>query len=622
MDQLPRLICLVVFAAALEIAIAPLMARSRVNAQPPPTPPIVVDQFGYLPDSPKVAILRDPVVGYDAAQAYTPGPTLHVIDARTRRIVLTGRAVPWKGGKVDPSSGDRTWSFDFGALRKPGRYWIIDPARNATSPPFRIADDVYRPVLGQAVRMLFYQRAGFTKEARFAGAKWADVASHTGPLQDQHARRWSAPDDPATARDLHGGWFDAGDFNRYAPWAGHDIVVLLNAYRERPAIWGDDTNIPESGDGVPDLLNEVKWELDWLVRMQNSDGSVLSLTASALGSPPSSATGQSLYGDPSSYATSSAAGAFALAAKVYGADPRFTAYARDLAARAGRAWVWTIAHPEVEFRQPSADGGKVRLAADAIEIDAKGRAADRLASAAYLFLLTGEAMYRDYTDSHLDDARNIDVYAATALLAYAAAPDATPTSVRTIRDRYAATMAEIPASAEDPYRAFLPVYSWGSNETKSEFGLLFAQAALLNPSHALSELGRAEDYIHYLHGVNPLGKVYLSNMSAFGATNSVDRFFHSWFAEGSRWASVRASPAGPPPGYLVGGPNPGYAWEAGCPQLSTRCGDAPPSPPAGQPPQKSYVDFGTSWPIDSWSVTEPDLLYQTAYIRLLSKFVR
>jgi hypothetical protein len=153
-------------------------------------------------------------------------------------------------------------------------------------------------------------------------------------------------------------------------------------------------------------------------------------------------------------------------------------------------------------------------------------------------------------------------------------------------------------------------------------GLIFTQLGMNGGKDTPAAATAAADYLHYLHGVNPLGKVYLSNMGAFGASNSVDRFFHSWFADGSRWSSVSGSPNGPPPGYLVGGPNQHYSWEAGCPQLNPACGIVMPSPPAGQPPQKSYKDFNTSWPIDSWSVTEPDLLYQVAYIRLLSKFVR
>ena len=164
------------------------------------------------------------------------------------------------------------------------------------SAPFAIGDDVYRQVLVQAVRMLFYQRAGFPKDARHAGAKWASSASHEGPLQDRHARYYATPGDAATERDLHGGWFDAGDFNRYTSWAAQNVVELLNAYRERPAIWTDDTNIPESGDGIPDLLNEVKWELDWLQRMQLPDGSLLFETASTPGARPPRPKGRASTG--------------------------------------------------------------------------------------------------------------------------------------------------------------------------------------------------------------------------------------------------------------------------------------------------------------------------------------
>jgi hypothetical protein len=616
--------------AAFGVGLALAASGGPSQAAPePPTPAIVVDQFGYLPDQPKVAVLRQAVKGFDAPQAYTPGQTLQVVEADSGRVVLSGHAQAWGEGAVDPSSGDRAWWFDFSALGKPGRYRIVDPERHVQSAPFRIADDVYRPVLVQAVRMLFYQRAGFPKEARYAGAKWADGASHMGPLQDTHARLWSAPGDASTERDVHGGWFDAGDFNRYAGWAGHDIVELLNAYRERPGIWGDDWGLPESGDGVPDLLNEVKWELDWLERMQNPDGSVSALAASEPASPPSSAKAQSLYASPSSFATTSAAGAFALAAKVYGkADPRFNAYARDLAERAERAWAWAKAHPDVVFREASADNGRIRLAGDLTEASDEGRIADRLAAAAYLFELTGKAEYRDYVDAHIDDAKGDRFYVATALLAYAALPGATPATADLIRKDYTEKLVgmfdPMAVEARDPYRAWLPGYWWGSNMTKGQFGGLYVQRAALEGGSpaAAADMASAAGYIHYIHGVNPLGKVYLSNMAAFGATNSVDSFFHSWFAEGTRWASVSRSPNGPPPGYLVGGPNPTYEWDPRCPQINPRCGQAMPSPPAGQPPQKSYKDFGTGWPLNSWSVTEPDLLYQVYYIRLLSKFVR
>jgi hypothetical protein len=111
-------------------------------------------------------------------------------------------------------------------------------------------------------------------------------------------------------------------------------------------------------------------------------------------------------------------------------------------------------------------------------------------------------------------------------------------------------------------------------------------------------------------------------MADFGAENSVDQFYHSWFADGSaKWDSVRSSTFGPPPGFLVGGPNPSYSWDDRCPGVSLACGAMVLSPPTGQPPQKSYLDFNTSWPLNSWSVTENSDGYQTSYLRLLARFV-
>ncbi|HEY1603972.1 MAG TPA: glycoside hydrolase family 9 protein [Allosphingosinicella sp.] len=602
--------------------LAALAAASGAGA----TPAIVVDQFGYLPDQPKMAVLREPVKGFDAGRHYSPGKNIELVDLATGKPVLTGTATIWNQGAVDPSSGDRAWWFDFSTVARPGRYQVVDPANNVRSAPFAIGDHVYRPVLVQAVRMLFYQRAGFPKEALYAGAKWADGPSHQGPLQDRHARLYSAPGDASTERDMHGGWFDAGDFNRYTSWAAQNVVELLNAYRERPGIWTDDTDIPESGDGIPDLLNEVDWELGWLERMQLPDGALLFETASDTGSPPSSAKGQSLYGPPNSHATSAGAAAFAVAALVYRDVPAWRARAAGLTERAERAWAWVSAHPRVTFTDASADHGKVRLAADAIETDDAGRAATMLATAAYLFELTGKPAYRAYVDAHLADAGDKQYFAVEALVYYAGLKGATPAGVAAIRrmlaERLGPQLAPPTLAANDPYRAFLPGYWWGSNRGKAQAGLLLVDLATMDTSDAPAATDAAAGYIHYIHGVNPLGKVYLSNMGAFGATDSVDSFFHSWFAEGTGWESVSRSPAGPPPGYLVGGPDEDYRWDKRCPGISPKCGAAMPSPPAGQPPQKSYKDFAAGWPLDSWQVTEPDLLYQTAYIHLLSRFVR
>jgi endoglucanase len=179
---------------------------------------------------------------------------------------------------------------------------------------------------------------------------------------------------------------------------------------------------------------------------------------------------------------------------------------------------------------------------------------------------------------------------------------------------------------KDPYLSYIYTYVWGSNSTRSTQGTMFYDLASygIDAAGAATDRKYAERYVHYLHGVNPLGLAYLSNMGSYGAATSVTCFFHTWFTNGSpRWSQVGVSTYGPPPGYLPGGPNPSYAIDGCCSSsCSTQAGCAsPPSPPAGQPPQKSYAQFNDDWPVDSWQVTEPDDGYQAAYIRLLSKFL-
>jgi len=217
-----------------------------------------------------------------------------------------------------------------------------------------------------------------------------------------------------------------------------------------------------------------------------------------------------------------------------------------------------------------------------------------------------------------------------ALLYYASLSSATPVTAKALNDTYVVAMnrdgnwAEV-TKQTDPYMAFLSTYVWGSNGTKAHAGNLFAYLAEYNLGSRSTEenLMAAANYLHYLHGVNPLGKVYLTNMGSLGAENSVDQIYHSWFSDGSpKWDSVKNSLYGPAPGFLAGGPNPGqYNWDDRCPGISPLCGSAPPSPPLGQPDQKSYKDFNDGWPLNSWPISENSNGYQTGYIRLLARFV-
>src|SRR5690606_18526543 len=119
---------------------------------------------------------------------------------------------------VDALSGDKVLELDITRIAVPGEYIITSCDGVQVSGVFRVSNDIYRPVLREAFRTFYYQRAGLAKTEPQAGAGCTDAASHLGPGQDAEARFYPAPDDASTARDLHGGWFDAGDYNQYTNW--------------------------------------------------------------------------------------------------------------------------------------------------------------------------------------------------------------------------------------------------------------------------------------------------------------------------------------------------------------------------------------------------------------------
>ncbi|HYG18390.1 MAG TPA: glycoside hydrolase family 9 protein, partial [Ohtaekwangia sp.] len=610
---------------------------------------ITVDQFGYLPESQKMAVIRDPQTGFDAAESFSPGDTYALVEKSSGDHVVTGSPVAWKTGTTDASSGDKAWWFDFSSVTTPGTYYVLDVSQNKKSYDFRIAEDVYTIVLREAVRTFFYQRAGFAKDAQFAGTAWADGASHIKPLQDKNARQYNKTGDASTEKDLSGGWYDAGDYNKYTNWTANYVVDFMRAYLEAPEAWGDNYNIPESGNGTPDLLDEAKWGIDHLLRMQQDDGSVLSIVGLSHASPPSAATGPSLYGTASTTATLNTAAAFAIASGVY-ASIGMNDYATTLKTAAEKAWNWAEENPEVRFYNNDSGSGTSGLGAGQQE-PGLGNDADyfynrdviKLEAACFLFDVTGETSYRDYFDAHYNEvhlmqwnfAYPFETTNQETLLHYTTLDGATESVVNDIKAVYKNTMnsgaENLPAftGAKDPYRAHIADYTWGSNSTKSSQGLMFMDIITYNIDPSKEEDARkaAEGFIHYLHGVNPLNMVYLSNMYAYGAENSVNEFYHTWFSNGSaKWDRVGTSTYGPAPGFVTGGPNPSYDWDGCCPSgcggSNAVCNSEPLSPPKGQPRQKSYKDFNTSWPLNSWSVTENSNGYQLNYIRLLSRFIK
>ncbi len=599
--------------------------------------PIRVDQFGYAPAMTKIAVIADPQIGFDAAESYTPGGTLEVRRTENNETVFSDAPSLWSSGATHDASGDRAWWFDFSAVRTPGEYYIYDPTTGTSSDRFRINDDVYAEVAVQAMRTFFYQRNAFAKAPPYVPPQWADGPAFVGDNQDPKARLVTAQNDASTERDLRGGWFDAGDFNKYTNFTRGTLQDLLLAYEDHPTVWGDNHNIPESGNGIPDILDEIKFEIDWLLRMQEPDGSVLSkvaVTQFQATSPPSQDTNDRFYGAASARSTLTGADIFAHASIVFGSlgDPAMTNYAKTLHDAAVAAWDWTEANPNVVFDNTGFGSAAPDGKQNGGYSDEDDLAVSRARAAAKLLVLTGEDTYRDYFDANY---RKAHLFAWSfayvfengvqdGILYYLRADNGTESVKADIRAGYLGPMSNgadnLPAhtGAADPYRAHLSTnnYTWGSNSSKSKLGNMFQTVVdyNLDPANAAAWRSAAAGYLHYLHGKNPMELVFLSNMGDFGAERSVTSFYHNWFTDGSDWDSVIDSPHGPPPGYLTGGPNPTYSPDAAYtgPDIT---------PPMGQPAMKSYKDWNTSWPQNSWSVTENAIYYQAAYVRLIAAFM-
>ncbi len=632
-------------------------APALANGPNGPIPAIVVDQFGYLPKSRKIAVVRDPQVGYDAIVRFAPGPTLALVEVTAGEIIMSGPATPWNSGSTDPASGDRAWWFDFSSISRPGRYVVADLAKRVRSAEFIIAETVYRPVLVRAVKTFFYQRAGAPKSVAHAGQAWADAASHLGPGQDTAAEPWpgtfrSSAMAAPPIRDLRGGWYDAGDYNKYTTWAARNVIVLLRAYEENSRAFSDDTGLPESGNSVPDLLDEVKWALDWLLRMQGPNGSVLCVQNLSSASPPSRANGRSHYGPPTTSATLMTAAAFATAARIYATldQPEMKVFTERLATRAQEAWRWANDNPGVLYwnnddtRQPGSRG----LAHGQQELSEAERALAKLEAATALFELGGDLTLRSIVEATAEtmlpqhEPLLWEVDAHEALLRVSRLPGLSQPLAAKIQAWFLgfgaprALRFATDLTRDDPYRAPIAQYTWGSNKAKAMQARLFQLTALhsADAGTRTAAVEAALDYIHNIHGVNPLGLVYLTNMGREGATHSASTMFHAWFAHGTQWEKVANESPGPPPGFLVGGPNPAFSLDGCCTDgrtpVGSLCGSSraenvcrqPFRPPIGQPPAKAYFQFNGPWPANSWQITEPSTAYQAYYVRLLAAFVR
>lgn len=619
--------------AAALAGLLTLGASATVAAPATTVPYIKVDQFGYLTGMSKVAVVVDPQVGYNAAEAFSPGLSANQYQVRRWAddiSVLSGTLVPWKAGATQVQSGDRGWHFNFSALTTAGSYYVYDTVNKVGSGRFEIGPNVYDAVLKQALRMYYYQRLNTPKVLPYAEAKWTDAAAFEGKNQDRYATSRWAKGNAATARDLSGGWMDAGDTNKYVTFARSAVLRLLDAYRMNPVVFGDNFGLPESGNGVPDVLDEVKWELEFLKRMQNATGTGgLFLKVGVDGTakdatPLSTDTSPRYYLPECTSSTLAGSAMFAAANVVYKGIASQATYGADLLKRAEAAW----ARAKVTtfgFTTFQTDCDDLDVRAGDADHDAGEQLDSALLAAISLYEATGKAEYKAFIEGNYTRGEPYrsspwwwSPYSSSNQVALLRFADMAGVSVA-VRDDIkrmkgvndSTLSIDDFKAGTDLYRAHISdnEYNWGHNSLRANAASnnLDFVTFKINPANAAPYREIAEQHLHWLHGANPLGLVMLSNMAAYGAESSVNEIYHGWFHDGSVWDNAKTSAKGPPPGFLSGGPNPNYSGSvAGI---------------TNQPRQKAYKDWNTGWPENSWELTEPGIYSQADYVHLLARLM-
>jgi endoglucanase len=531
----------------------PMLAAAAFAADP--TLEIRVDQVGYLTNAAKVAMVSSKTL----ATQFT------VKQSKDGKVAFHG-SLP--APVEDNDSGDLLQAADFGTLIKPGTYYIDVPGVGR-SWDFDIGPDVYAKTWRLAMRSYYGQRCGIAVDLgpEFPGYKheachlegaYHDSSGKTGPHVSQ------------------GGWHDAGDYGRYVVNSGISTGTLLWTYEMYGArLKGVNLNIPETGKAVPDMLSEIRWNLEWMLSMQDDDGGVWHKQTSEKFSdfimPEKDklisfviGTGKEPF--KSTCATGDFAAVMAIAGRVY--QPYNPNFGNKCLKAAQKAWTWIEKNPNVTFRNPP--GVATGEYGD-------GNCADeRLWAAAELFRTTGAQEYSRYFLEHYAAFRKSNGepeppswanVASLAFWTYAQAKGGDAVAANAIRhDAIAAADEIVKRTSSNGYRISLITrdYVWGSNGVLANYGMQLLITDTL--AHNTRYREAALEDVHYLLGRNTFSLSFVTRVGE-------NPFRHPHH----RPSGADDNPE-PWPGLLSGGPNHGRQ-DAAMKKLSPDL-----------PPAKMYLD--------------------------------
>ncbi|MFI0765929.1 glycoside hydrolase family 9 protein [Streptomyces sp. NPDC021218] len=542
------------------LLIAAQSAPAGADSSAAPAPPtaasaapsaVQVNQLGYLPDGPK----RATVVSASATAL-----PWQLRDAAGRTAASGSTTV--RG--ADAASRQSAHLVDFSSYQGTGNGYTLT-VDGRTSHPFDIRADLYDGLRADAMSFFYQQRSGIPIEASLAGTAYARPAGHLGVAPNRGDTAVPCVSGVCDyARDVRGGWYDAGDQGKYVVNGGLAVWQLVNSFERakragHAAALGDSTlRVPERGNGIPDVLDESRWELEFLMRMQIPEGKpragmafhkVHDAAWTGLPTRPEQDAEPRELHAPSTAATLNLAAAAAQCARVYA--PYDAAFAARCLDSARRAWAAAQANPDVLAPGSDSTGG------GAYE---DGEVGDEFYwAAAELYATTGEARYRDaVTSSPYHTASDVFTpfgfgwqdTAPLGRIVLATVPNRLPATdlARVRASVVSAADGQLSTMAGQGYGVPLPAdgYVWGSNGQVANNGTVMAIAYELTKQRRYRT--GALETLDYLLGRNALGQSYVTGYGEHATQNQHHRF----------WAhQYDASLPNPPAGSIAGGANAG-----------------------------------------------------------------
>lgn len=523
---------------------------------------IKVNQLGFYRFAQKLAVIPESEV-----------TNFQIIDSESGKAVFSGDL---SAPKTWENSGESNITVaDFSEFTQTGNYYLQSGTKQ--SHIFEITQEgLYRDLSIWSAKSFYLWRASTAIESQYAtfnGVDFARPAGHMDTAVLVHSSAKSEERPTGFKVSSSKGWYDAGDYNKYVVNASPALFPMLHAYELFPDYYSDlDLNIPESSNSIPDLLDEAKWEIDWLLTMQDPhDGGVyFKLTTKSFSGMimPHNATSTRYLTAKSTSATLDFAAMLAKASRIFTSfENELPGFSKKCLDAAEFAYTWALANPDDYFSNPSdivtGGYGDVNLKDEFYWARAE------------LYLATNNTKYLDdlgsYSNFKAPDWQNISAFALFSLMN---APDTLSVSDKKRSewsDSFFNMANKINATAENhPYKITIDDYYWGSNGVAVSMGMVLATAYLYSEDEKY--LNTSLSMLDYLLGRNATPYSFITGFGDKSPQHIHDRRTES--------DGISA----PLPGYLAGGPNAQYQ--------STDCGVS--SYPSKYP-AKSYLDAECSY---------------------------